>query len=82
MLAGARSSDHVDEFIERRCQAQVVVPGAHAEFVVATSEVLHEGVSSDHHGCGPITLEAAHRSQACLQSAVVGLNAIVESAWG
>ena len=66
-------SDCRRELVERRGNRE---PGKRvdAEFVVATSEVLHERMASDDNRRGPISFEAAHRSKPGLESSVVGFD--------
>ena len=47
------------------------------EFVVATAEVLDEGVSVGDHRCQSEAFEAAHRAEPGPQPAVVGFDAVV-----
>jgi hypothetical protein len=47
------------------------------EFVVATAEVLHEGVPSGDDGRGTGSLESPHGSQSRLEPTVIGLDGIV-----
>ena len=46
-------------------------------FVVASSEVLDEGVSGDDDACGAISLQSPHRPKSGLEASVVGLEQIV-----
>jgi hypothetical protein len=75
-ISGDRISDCSCELVERGCDAESGA-GIHAEFVVAASKVLHEGGASDGHAGGPVRLEAAHRAEPGLESAVVVLDAVV-----
>jgi len=75
--AGSSPSDHVDEFVEGGGQLQVVTSRVGAELVVASSEVLHEGMASDDRGSCALRPEVTHRSEPGLESPVVGLDAIV-----
>jgi hypothetical protein len=47
------------------------------EFVVASSEVLHEGVTADDDSCGAVGFQAAHRTRTGFQPSVVALDPIV-----
>ena len=47
------------------------------QFVVRSTDVLHEGVSCDDDPGAAVLLEPTHRSQSGLQPAVVGLDAVV-----
>jgi hypothetical protein len=75
-----RPLDHVHELVERRRQTELLTAGIDAEFVMATAQVLHEGVATEHDRRGPVALEAALRSQPGLQSAVVSLYTVVRPA--
>src|SRR5206468_10401106 len=48
-----------------------------AKPVVPAAEVLNEGVPGDDNCRRPVRIEAAHRAEARLQPAVVGLDAVV-----
>src|SRR5262249_36844354 len=47
------------------------------EFVVATAEILHEGVPADDRLRGPVRAQAAHRSEPVLELTVIGPDWIV-----
>src|SRR6266542_1256024 len=47
------------------------------QFVMAPSNVLYEGMTSDDYSGVPVLLESTHRSQPCLQPAVICLDAVV-----
>lgn len=47
------------------------------KFVVASSQVLHEGVAGDDDRSGAVAFESAHRSEPRLKSSVVGLDSVV-----
>jgi Transposase DDE domain group 1 len=47
------------------------------QFVMATPQVLYEGMPGDHDLAAAILLEPAHRTQPRLQTAVVGLDVVV-----
>ena len=51
--------------------------GFYAEFVVASSQVLDEGMTADHDRCGPIRSQTSHRAEPRLESSVVALDAVV-----
>jgi len=51
--------------------------GVDAEFVVSTSNVLHEGVPGDDNLRRAVRAEPAHRSQPVFQTAVIGLDRVV-----
>jgi hypothetical protein len=51
--------------------------GINPEFVVASSQILDEGVTSDHDAGGPVPFESPHRSQPGLQAAVISLDGTV-----
>ncbi len=69
-------SDHHGQFGERVAQAS---PGWHfgPEVVEAPAEVLDQGVRSDDDPGGAVPLQPAHRSEACLETSVVGLDGVV-----
>jgi hypothetical protein len=84
-LAGARAwrtypsrqvSDHEGQFGERvgetSCRSDLG-----PEVVETPAEVLDEGVSGDDHPRGSVTLQPSHRSEAGLETPVVGLERIV-----
>ena len=48
-----------------------------SEFVVTTPQVLDERVTTDHRRRRSVRPPAAHRSEPCLQSAVIPFDAIV-----
>ena len=48
-----------------------------SEFVVTSSDVLHEGVTPDDHTRRPVGLHAAHRSQPRFQPSVIALDPVV-----
>jgi hypothetical protein len=51
--------------------------GADSEFVVAASQILHEGMAGDDYlGC-PIGLQSTHRSKSVLELTVIGFDGIV-----
>jgi hypothetical protein len=50
------------EFVERGSDTKLIVSRFGAEFVVASSQVLDEGVAADDDARGPVGLESAHRS--------------------
>ena len=64
------------EVVESSGDAERMV-GLDTEYVVAATNVLHEGVTADDHSGGPVGLESAHRSQSGLEPPVVSLNAVV-----
>ncbi len=49
----------------------------HAEFVVATSEVLDEGVASADHPSQAQSFKATHRPQARLQAPMIGFDGLL-----
>ena len=51
--------------------------GFYAEFVVASSQVLDEGMTADHDRCSPIGSQTAHRAEPRLESSVVALDPVV-----
>ena len=51
--------------------------GFGSEFVVASTEVLDECVTSNHHRGGAVAFEPSHRSEPGFESAVIALHAIV-----
>jgi hypothetical protein len=51
--------------------------GLDSELVVATAQVLDEGVASDHDARRSLGLQSAHRPEPCLQAAVVALDPVV-----
>jgi hypothetical protein len=55
----------------------MIVQRVDAELEVLAADVLNERVTGDHPTCCPIGLQLAHRSQPCLQPAVVALDPIV-----
>jgi hypothetical protein len=55
-------SDRGGEFVERGGDAELLVSRLDAQFVVASSDVLYEGVTADDHTCSAVGLEAAHRA--------------------
>ena len=69
-------SDGAGEFRERGRDATVGASVA-SQFVVASADVLHERVTAHDHAGAVITFESAHRSQSCLQAAMVGFDPIV-----
>ena len=75
-------SDHLGEFVERCRHSEMASSGLDTEFVVATAQVLHQGVTTDYHRRALIGLETAHRSQPGLEPAVVALDAVVAVSLG
>jgi hypothetical protein len=69
-------SDRTREFVERRSDPQTG-ERVDAEFVVAATDVLHEGVAPDDHAGGAVALQPAHRSKPGLESTVVGFDSVV-----
>jgi len=71
-----RGSDRQGQPVERDRH-----PPAHwllnREFVVAASDILHEGMPGDDHPGTAVLLASAHRSQPRLQPAVVALDSVV-----
>ena len=51
--------------------------GFDAELVVASADVLDEGVTSDHYRGGPVAFESAHWSKPGFESAVITLEPVV-----
>jgi hypothetical protein len=51
----------LSELVESGSEAEVFVSGVGTEFVVASSEVLYEGVSVDDHAGGAVGLGAGSR---------------------
>jgi len=51
--------------------------GRRPQLVLATTQVLDEGVASDHHARGSMGLRSAHRPESGLQSAMVGFDTVV-----
>ena len=47
-----------------------------AEFVVTPSQILDEGMTADHRRRGPIRPQSAHRTEPCLEPAMVALDAV------
>ena len=47
------------------------------EFVVAATDVLHEGVTAHDHASRMVAFKSAHRTESRLESAVVGFDPIV-----
>ena len=76
-IAGApRCSEDEGEFGEGRSNT----PGLgrlDAQLVVPSAEVLDEGMTGDHDPRRAVRLEAAHGTEACLQPAVIGLDALL-----
>jgi hypothetical protein len=68
-MAGLSSSNAVANTEQRG--------GVDSELVVATAQVLDEGVSSDHHARRPMGLQPPHRPEPCLQAAVVAFDTVV-----
>ncbi len=71
-----RLSDHERQFGERvgeTSRRSDIRP----EVVEAPAEVLDEGVPADDHPCSSVTLQPSHRSEAGLETPVVGLERIV-----
>jgi hypothetical protein len=69
-------SDHEGQFGERvgeTSRRSDIGP----EVVEAPAEVLDKGVSGDDHPGGAVTLQPSHRSEAGLETPVVGLERIV-----
>jgi hypothetical protein len=58
----APRSDRRGQLVECGSDAQLFVSSVDAEFVVASSEVLDEGVAADDHARGAVGPEAAYRS--------------------
>jgi len=54
----------------RRC-------GVDSQLVLATRQVLGDGVTSDRHARGSMVLRPAHRREPCLEVAVVAFTAVV-----
>ena len=80
MLGGpdaVTGSDRFGELVERGRDSQVVGSGVDAEFVVAATQVLDEGVTADHHRRGPVAFESTHRTQPRFETAMVGLDPVV-----
>ena len=74
--SGGRRSGCFCQLVEGCCDAESGA-GVNAKSVVAASEVLHEGVTSDDHTGRSVGLQAAHRSEPGLEPPVVVLDAIV-----
>lgn len=69
-------SDCHSEFF--KCGGQTERPqGLGVEFVVASREVLDEGMPAEDNARGPVRLQPAHRPQPGFQLAVIGLEAAV-----
>ena len=51
--------------------------GFDAEFIVASSKILDEGMTTNHNGRGPVGSQSAHRAKSRLESAVIALNTVV-----
>ena len=69
-------SDRSRKFVECSSDGQSR-EGINAEFVVTSSENLHERVDADDHAGGAVTLQSAHWSKPCLESTVVGFDLVV-----
>ena len=61
----------------RRTGAQMLMAGFDAKFVVATSQVLDEGMTTDHRRSSPIGSQPTHRAKPRLEPPVIPLDAIV-----
>jgi hypothetical protein len=74
-------SDGVGEFGEDRCESipSIDIP---AEFVVATTEVLHERVPSADHPCRAQPFQSAHRPQPGLQTPMIGFDGVIRILFG
>ena len=72
----ASGSDSADEFGERGRDA-TARRAIDTEFGVATTNILHQRVTAHDHQRRMVTFEAAHRSQPCVESAVIALDTIV-----
>lgn len=70
-------SDHGCEVIEGCRDAQTVVAGLDAEFVVTASQVLDERVTADHDRRGPVRSQTSHRAKRRLESPVIALDPVV-----
>ena len=55
----------------------MVVAGFDAEFVVASSNILDEGMASNHHRRGAVGSQSAHWANSCLEPTMVVLYPIV-----
>ena len=64
------------EFVES-CRQAIHRRGFDAQFVVASAQVPDVRVPVDHDARRPVGLPSAHRTQSCLQPAVVGLTPFV-----
>ena len=69
-------SDGSDEFGERGSDAPVLA-GVDAEFVVASPQVLHEGVTSHDHAGAAVAFESTHRSEPGLEPPMVAFDPVV-----
>jgi len=74
-------SDRECQFVERDRQPPVRRL-LYREFVMRTSQILHQAMSGDHGPGAAIPLESSHRTQPRLEAAVVGLDVIVGIAVG
>jgi len=74
--SGILWSDYQREFVEccgKRLSGTCIDP----EFVVASPQILDEGMSSDHDARGPVPFEAMHGAESGLKAAMVGFDSVV-----
>jgi len=69
-------SNHLRELVER-CGKGQSGTRIDPEFVVASEQVLDEGVASDYDAGGTVSFEAPHRTKPGLEAPVVGLDGTV-----
>ena len=69
-------SDRQGEVVERDGQP---LAGRHLDrqLIVASPDVLHERMAGNDDSGATVLLESSHRSQPCLQAAVIGLDPVV-----
>ncbi len=73
----AVGSDGSSALIERGSDTEAFGERVDAEFEVAASKVLHEGVTADHDAGGAVALKPAHRSLPRFQPSVIALDPVV-----
>jgi hypothetical protein len=76
VCSGARSRG-CGQFVEGRRDQKVTVSRLDAEFIVATTQVLQEGMAPEDHPGGRVGLQSTHWPQPRFESAVVALDPVV-----